>query len=88
MTISELWDIVLKNCGEEFYTKTGLPFTYEYVDGSRVKVYREGRFVGYIKRSDMEYILKYPNKPTSEYTKVMRVVAYATALYRGFVGRE
>ncbi len=85
MNIDELWTNVLNHCGDVFYTKTGLPFTYKRVDSLRVKVNRDGRYVGYIKRQDMKFILENPYARTSEYVKVMRVSAYATALYREFV---
>lgn len=32
MDFSSVWDLVLKNAGQTFYTVTGLPFTYQVQD--------------------------------------------------------
>ena len=81
MDINALWNEVLNNCGKTFYTKTRLPFTYERVDSLKVRVNRQGSYVGYINKTDLEFILNNPNEDRHVYRDNMRTSSYALALY-------
>lgn len=81
MDINTLWNEVLNNCGKTFYTKTRLPFTYERSDSLKVRVYRQGSYVGYINKKDLEFILNNPNEDRHVYRDNMRTSSYALALY-------
>lgn len=40
-TFEEVWERIQRSAGQEFRTKTGLPFTYS-VPGSYIRINREG----------------------------------------------
>ena len=87
MDINALWNEVLNNCGKTFYTKTRLPFTYEIVDSLKVRVNRQGSYVVYINKKDLEFILNNPNEERHVYRDNMRTSSYALALYDEFMNR-
>ena len=61
MIFEVIWKRIKKHKGEAFYTKTGLPFTYE-VQKNYVRPYRNGNWVRRnIPRSNFEYA--YENGP-------------------------
>ena len=81
MDINTLWNEVLNNCGKTFYPKTRSPFTDERVDSLKVRVNRQGSYVGYINKKDLEFILNNPNEDRHVYRDNMRTSSYALALY-------
>ena len=43
MKIDELWNRIIELEGEEFYTATGLKFTYVVVDDHQIQPHRDGK---------------------------------------------
>ncbi|MCR5307418.1 MAG: hypothetical protein K6E24_00230 [bacterium] len=81
MNINELWNEIKNSEGKTFYTVRGLPFTYELVNSFKLAVDRNGRNVGYINKSDFEYIMENPNESTTFFQDAMRTASYALAIF-------
>ena len=81
MDINELWNNILNTIGETFYTKTKLPFTYEKIDNYKVRILRQGSYVGYVNKKDIDFILNNPNEQRHVYRDNTRTSSYALALF-------
>ena len=81
MGIDELWNNILNATGETFYTKTKLAFTFEKVDNNKVRINRQGSYVGYVSKEDINFILNNPNAQRHVYRDNMRTASYALAIY-------
>ena len=82
MDINELWANIMKNyLGYEFRTRTHLPFVLEYKDSNSVYVNRNGKYVRFITKSNMEFILNNPNEYFKTYSDNMQCASYALAVY-------
>lgn len=55
MTNNELWSKIKIFEGETFYTATGLPFTYIFIDEDRIQPIRDGSPKWVVHRSMIEY---------------------------------
>ena len=88
MTIEVLWNRVLGNEGKSFYTVRGLEFDYEKVDYDKIKIYRDGKFAGFVTKDNMDFILNNPNLSRKEYRDVMWTSSYALSLYNTLIKME
>ena len=84
MKLEELWNDILKNEGNTFYTKTKLPFTYEKINNDSIKIYRGSDSVGNVTKDNIRFIMDNPDLLRHEYRDVMRTSSYALALYKFF----
>ena len=81
-----LWSNIINNyIVYEFHTRTHLPFTLIYKDSNSVYVNRNGKYVRFLTKSNMEYILKYPNEYFKTYSDEMQCASYALAVYDSIV---
>jgi len=84
MNLEELWNDILKNEGNTFYTKTKLPFTYKKINNDSIKIYRESDSVGNVTKDTIRFIMDNPDLSRHKYRDVMRTSSYALALYNFF----
>lgn len=86
MNNCDIWNEIMNNCGKIFYTKTGLPFIYERNTFDSVRVFREGKAVGLIKKENIEYILRHQNSMVCEIRDNIkeRTTTYSLALVKYF----
>ena len=82
MNLKQLWNKILEKEGETFYTKTGLPFTFVKIDNDKIRIYRNGKSVGYVSINNIDFILNNPNLDRHQYRDVMATSSYALALYK------
>ena len=84
MNLEELWNDILKNEGNTFYTKTKFLFTYEKINTDSIKIYRGSDSVGNVTKDSIRFIMDNPDLSRDEYRDVMRTSSYALALYNFF----
>ena len=84
MNLEELWNEILRNEGNTFYTKTKLPFTYEKINNDSIKIYRGSDSVGNVTKDNIKFIIDNPDLPRYEYRNAMRTSSYALDLYNYF----
>lgn len=81
MDINELWNEMEKRDGDTFYTSRGLSFIIKQRTCNYFDVYRNGKKIRSISKSDMEFILNHPNEQSSVYSKKMFCASYAASVY-------
>lgn len=88
MDINALWSMIINNyLGYKFYTRRHLPFTLEYKDSNSVYVNRNGKYVRFITKANMEFICNNPNDFFKTYSEVMQCASYALAVYDTLVNK-
>lgn len=86
MDVNTLWSNIINNyLGHEFYTRTHLPFTLEFKDFNSVYVNRNGKYVRFITKENMEFICNNPNEYFKTYSDVMQCASYALAVYDALI---
>lgn len=82
MNVDELWNEILKNEGNTFFTKLKYPFEYEVQDSSKIRIFRNGSPMGYVTKDNIRFILENPNEQRHFYRDNIkeRTTSYSLAL--------
>lgn len=71
MGINELWEKILKLEGEEFYTATGLMFTYVVIDGYHIQPYRDGKTRWKLSKNLFAKAIEFPKYSGTEFNNTI-----------------
>lgn len=76
-SFEEVWDLIVKNEGETFYTKTGIPFSYIIQGKSIITTQTDWAIT---KKNFHHAFLMWPKNGPGEFNNIIRGPAYVWAI--------
>lgn len=80
MGINELWNKILELEGKEFYTATGLKFTYVVIDDHQIQPYRDGKTRWKLSKNLFSKALEFPKYSGADFNNSIIGSSYVAGI--------